>query len=443
MEVPTIQELASLPLKQASERKIRAENYQGLRHLAIATAILAFLALLYYLLQGDYRHLILPIVTLVMAQVILTGHDRPWFQERLDWIVPLSIPVLLALIYIMTPMRDAGLRVVGIVGVMLLASAFRFSPRTNVLLFATVFIGSLAPVVYQSLEAGTPLPQWRMIVQSLATVAGLYFAIGGSRRMALKFARQHRIESSRTRERLRMREELDSARQIQLSMLPSHDPDLDRMDIASVSLPATEVGGDYFEYFVRDDGRLELAVGDVAGHGLSSGLMLSGLRSCLHLLQIEELTPEQTLARLHDMVCKTTSQRLFITLLLVQISADGSHLRIATAGHPPLLRCRDGEITELGAHAMPLGTGLGGSFRDVETDVQPGDLLVAYTDGLTETANSRDELYGEDRLFACLRRAGSDKSARRVREAVLSDVWTFKGDAEQNDDLTLIVMRAV
>jgi sigma-B regulation protein RsbU (phosphoserine phosphatase) len=142
------------------------------------------------------------------------------------------------------------------------------------------------------------------------------------------------------------------------------------------------------------------------------------------------------------MVRKTTSRRLFITLLLAQIDPANRRLRIGTAGHPPLLRCRNGEITELGAHAMPLGTGLGGDFSDVETDFQPGDLLVAYTDGLTETANSRDELYGEERLFGCLRRAGSDKSSRRVREAILSDVWTFKGDNEQNDDLTLIVMRA-
>src|SRR6185295_429311 len=106
-----------------------------------------------------------------------------------------------------------------------------------------------------------------------------------------RFLEVWRKEHSRHRERLRMREEIEYARKIQLSMLPQRAPELDWIDLAAASLPATEVGGDYYDYFHLADARLVLVLGDVSGHGLASGLLLSGVRSCLYLLEEELGSP--------------------------------------------------------------------------------------------------------------------------------------------------------
>lgn len=443
MEIPTIQELSRLPVEEAVSRRFHAHNYRGLRLLAISGAILGFLSLLYHLLQGNYRGLIAPVILLALAQWILTGSDRSYFQKRLGWIVPVSIVSFLALIAWLSPTPDLGLRIVGIVGVMILAVGYRLTPTVYVVLFSLIWLLTLAPPIFETIRDQLPPPTWRITVQSLATIIGLYFAISGTRRERMSFERQHKVEASRTRERTRMREELASARQIQLSMLPRGDPTVAGLDLASVSLPATEVGGDYYEYFEHPGGHLDLAIGDVAGHGLASGLMLSGLRSCLHLLQPDEPPPVEIMNRLHRMVRRTTDQRLFITLLFAQIDPTAREIRLATAGHPPLLHLSSGKITELGESALPLGTGLVSTYREVKVSYRPGDIFVAYTDGLTETNNRDDELYGVDRLSRCLERLKRRETAREIREALLADVWNFKGDVEQNDDITMVVMRAV
>ena len=138
-----------------------------------------------------------------------------------------------------------------------------------------------------------------------------------------RFLNVWRREYSRARERLRMREEIDYARKIQLSMLPQTAPQLSWIDLAAASLPATEVGGDYYEYFKLSDSQLVLVIGDVAGHGLASGLLLSGVRSCLYLLEEDLASPLGVFDRLNHMVRRTTDKRTYVTLLCAVINRRG------------------------------------------------------------------------------------------------------------------------
>jgi sigma-B regulation protein RsbU (phosphoserine phosphatase) len=260
-----------------------------------------------------------------------------------------------------------------------------------------------------------------------------------------RFLLRWRAESSRHRDRLRMKQELEYARSIQLSMLPRSAPALDWLDIAALSLPATEVGGDYYDYFQLGPERLAVVVGDVTGHGVASGLVLSGVRSSLNLLQEELGEPARVLGRMNGMLKKISTPRMLMTLGLAVLDRRGRSLTVATAAHPPLLRLGAGDdrVEELGRGSLPLGAIADTRYAEDRTSLQPGDLLLLYSDGLVEAVDQAGEQYGWDRLCRALGNAASTSSAQEVRDALLRDVWEFKGDAEQVDDVTMVVVRVL
>jgi serine phosphatase RsbU (regulator of sigma subunit) len=257
-----------------------------------------------------------------------------------------------------------------------------------------------------------------------------------------RFVAIWRREHSRARERLRMREEIDYARKIQLSMLPQAPPDVPWLDLSAASLPATEVGGDYYDTFRLTPTRLVLVIADVSGHGLASGLLLSGIRSCLYLLEGDLASPE-ALARLDRMVRRTTDRRTFVTLLLAVVDHDKGTLAVSSAGHPPLLHysAATGTLAWIGSGAPPLGTFADPVYGREEIPIATGDLLVVYTDGVTEMRNDQQQDYGDERLRRAVARAAAGRTAREVRDSVLSDLANFKGSEEQADDITLVVAR--
>lgn len=276
-------------------------------------------------------------------------------------------------------------------------------------------------------------------------VSGVLFAaatrLAGERRR--RYVALWRREVSLDRERERMREEIEDARQVQLSMLPRSTPQIGWLDLSGVSMPASEVGGDYFDYFALGTDSLAVVIGDVAGHGLASGLLLSGLRSCLYLLRQELTSPSAVLARLDDMVRHTTGRRMLVTLLCAFLDSSGRRLVLSSAGHPPVLyyAAAAGRAEELALPALPLGTRLPAGYRELALPLAAGDVLAFYSDGLTEMGNSGGDVYGSARLARALCEAARDKPAREIRNAVLADLANFKGDSRRLDDVTLVVVR--
>lgn len=277
---------------------------------------------------------------------------------------------------------------------------------------------------------------WALIVIALAMRL--------TRRKAAQFLDEWRHELAREREEDRMRGELMDAREIQLSMLPRSTPELSWLDAAGMSIPASEVGGDYYEYFQLDGDRLAMVIGDVAGHGVASGLVLSGVRSGLHLLRDDLTRPVEVLERLNRMVRETAPQRMFVTAQVALIDRRSASVTLANAGHPPLLYLSAGgdEVRELGTSGLPLGTRLDPDYRAVTVELGRGDTLLLYTDGVLEARNLAGAEFGDKRLMEEVRRAANGGSARQVRDSILSAVSRFKGDATQVDDLTLVVLKA-
>jgi serine phosphatase RsbU (regulator of sigma subunit) len=292
--------------------------------------------------------------------------------------------------------------------------------------------GAQAAANAQALEVGL----------AVATAACLVCASVLTQLDKRRFLAVWRREHSRARERLRMREEIDYARKIQLSMLPQAPPDIPWLDLSAASLPATEVGGDYYDTFRLTPTRLVLAVADVSGHGLASGLLLSGVRSCLYLLE-DELGSAEALRRLDRMVRRTTDRRTYVTLLLAVVDHEAGTVVVTSAGHPPLLHyhAATGQVETVGSGAPPLGTFADPQYVRDQAEIATGDLLVAYTDGVVEMRNDHGQDYGEDRLERAVARAAPGRTAREVRDSVLSDLANFKGSSEQADDITLVVAR--
>jgi sigma-B regulation protein RsbU (phosphoserine phosphatase) len=183
-----------------------------------------------------------------------------------------------------------------------------------------------------------------------------------------------------------------------------------------------------------------LVIGDVAGHGLASGLLLSGVRSCLYILEDDLASPVRVLEQLSPMVRRTTDRRMYVTLLEAVLDREAGTLTVACAGHPPLLRRGSEGWEDVGKGAPALGTFLDARYEAETRPLSSGDVLVLYTDGLTEARDDAGREYGRDHLVRALDRAGKGARAQEIREAVLSDLGLFRGGAETEDDITLVVV---
>jgi sigma-B regulation protein RsbU (phosphoserine phosphatase) len=273
-------------------------------------------------------------------------------------------------------------------------------------------------------------------------------AIGWSAttRARSEFLVSWRHAAARERERLRLREEIHDARAIQLAMLPAGPPRVAGIDVAGVCVPASEVGGDYFDYFPGGDGDLAVAIGDVAGHGVASGLVLAGVRAGLHLLAPElRESPARVLERLNTIVSGPAGQRLLMTLGLARFDrARGAALWVS-AGHPPPLRfdAAAGRTEPLATAHPPLGTRLPVRLERDERRFAPGDVWLLVSDGALEARDLRGREFGESELVrAFARLAASGARAEEILDGLLAELSRFRGGTAQEDDLTLVVVRA-
>ena len=355
------------------------------------------------------------------------------------WLVVLVTVKFATLIYFALN-DNAGWIVWGVIIPMLtLGLRLQFMQRTvlNALMLAiAVAAVILAPRVRQHNQTGILVALVSVNVVSFASGALLSRSV---RKTAIEEGVQRRTEA---REQLRIRDELRFAREVQISMLPEAPPQLDWADVAGVSLPATEVGGDYYDYFVVD-GRLAIVCGDVAGHGLASGITLSALRSGFTLLRDRLLDPAYVLGRLQEVVAHSSRRRMMVTISVLLLDTETHQATVASAGHPPLLHVHAATRTtdSIELFAPPLGARLGAIVPQRVVPFASGDIFVLHSDGIYETTNAPGDEYGLDRL-ACVA-AACDGTAMEIRNAILRDVEEFRGDEPQQDDVTLVVVRIV
>ncbi len=375
--------------------------------------------------------------------LLLRARKSPFFKANVRQVVA-SVLIGHFFIFQLFHFDSTGGVVIWFLVFPILAARFRLAEGEILALF-----GSLLAVLVLRLTVEVVLTRQGVPVGQL-TGYGTWFAVvcllswRQTRRQEARFLVHWRRETGRQRERLRMKQELEYAREIQLSMLPREAPQVDGLDMAALSLPATEVGGDYYDYFTLGDGRLAIVIGDVTGHGVASGLVLSGVRSSLNLLSDELEHPAQVLDRLNRMLKRTSTPRMLMTLGVAVVDRAGGEVTVASAGHPPalLVRHRRDEVIEIGRGALPLGAMETADYTSQSVRISSGDVLLLYSDGLVEAVDASGREYGYPRLAELLLREASDsRAARVIRDAILRDVWEHKGEVEQADDVTMVVVR--
>ncbi|MEM9554394.1 MAG: PP2C family protein-serine/threonine phosphatase [Acidobacteriota bacterium] len=246
----------------------------------------------------------------------------------------------------------------------------------------------------------------------------------------------------RIAERERQRVELETAREIQSSILPDVPPRLAGVELAHCYLPASEVGGDFYDVQELADGRLAVAIGDVAGHGVSSGLVMSMVRAALAVQLRVDPSVDAVVATLNHIVVRSARRRLLSTLLYAVVDPHRGIVTWASAGHVyPYRLAAEGGVEALESAAYPLGVRDALELPVRDGRLAAGDSLVLYSDGLVEArAEGSDELFGFERLERTLRREGGRDPAA-LRDAVLDAVDEFTQGAPQEDDLTVLVLR--
>jgi hypothetical protein len=246
----------------------------------------------------------------------------------------------------------------------------------------------------------------------------------------------------RIAERERQRVELETARGIQSSILPDLPPRLAGVDIAHAYLPASEVGGDFYDVLALEDGRLALAVGDVAGHGVSSGLVMSMAKSALAVQVTFNPEVAAVFNTLNRTVFQSARKRLLTTLCYAVLDPRRMELVYASAGHLfPYRVSAGGRVDALESVAYPLGVRGELIIHPRTARLAPGDTLFLFSDGLVEARREgSDEMFGFERLEASLARHSS-RGVEGVRDGVLADLTRFTANAPREDDQTILVLR--
>jgi phosphoserine phosphatase RsbU/P len=235
--------------------------------------------------------------------------------------------------------------------------------------------------------------------------------------------------------------ELEVARALQLAILPAAFPARAGWDGAACMIPATTMGGDFYDFIELPDGRIGLVIADVSGKGVPAAFFMAVARTSLRDLAPHHADPGACLAHTNELLCAQNPLDLFVTVFYCVFHPRSGVLRYSNGGHnPPYLRHADGSVEILnGAGGIALGVMRGVVYPYHTTRLLPGDRLLLYTDGVTEAFNSADEAYGVDRLLAEVRAHG-EGAATALVERICRSVKSFAGSVPQSDDITLTVL---
>lgn len=241
----------------------------------------------------------------------------------------------------------------------------------------------------------------------------------------------------------RMDEELNLAKNIQRGLLPDPLPIIDGFDLAAVNISSRQVGGDYFDFIkIPDNGHI-LAIADVTGKGVPASLLMANLQSMLHALAPIDVTLAEASGSINDIIYNNTPSDKFITFFWGKISEDKTVFNYVNAGHNPPILFRENADTPILLEAG--GVILGAMptmlpYESEEVAIEKGDLIVFFTDGVTEALNpAQTEEYEEERLIECIKK-NRHKSSQEIQDAIIADVNVFSNNI-QYDDITIIVMK--
>ena len=240
-----------------------------------------------------------------------------------------------------------------------------------------------------------------------------------------------------------MKRDIEIAREIQRWLVPRVPPEIPGIDVAFATRPANMVAGDYYDAFRRaNDGPLLLAVADVAGKSVPAAMMMANFQASLRALAGSRSSLSELVTELNRLVCANNlNGRRFTTAFLAELDPLTGVLTYLCAGHnPPILLRENGQVERLQSESIPLGIELTEKYASGSTLMKANDLLVIYTDGVTEARNLRREQFGEARLLAAVQGRKAQQRAAVTLSGIMKGLDEFTGAAMQHDDITCLVV---
>jgi len=245
----------------------------------------------------------------------------------------------------------------------------------------------------------------------------------------------------------RLKQEMVTARAIQVRLLPSDEPRVLDFEVTGASIPSREIGGDYYDFLVQADDKIGIAIGDVSGKGMPAALLMSNLQASLHGQVLHPGTVAGVVERVNNLIVRSTDPHMFATFFYGLLDARTATFTCTNAGHnPPLLLRVDGSIDELTTGGLLLGMLGDQPYQQDTVTLAPGEVVVLYTDGITEAVgpsaeeDDPDAMFGEEALYEVMRQSRR-LPATAIKDAILAAVTAHTSGVAQSDDITLVVIR--
>jgi sigma-B regulation protein RsbU (phosphoserine phosphatase) len=317
-----------------------------------------------------------------------------------------------------------------------IAFAMRLSPGRRVL-----YAFAVVALVFGLLDLFDGFGSTRVFLFPFTVRLYLPQWVEGTSWMILAFLGIHLLVLMEVADRLSLKSDLEIARDIQIAMLPEGQQQSGDTRVFGTTRPANTVGGDFYDILPLADGRVMVAVGDVAGKGSPAALLMALLLAMLRTLVDEGLESARLIARLNVQICRHSPGSRFITFFYGLYDPRDGSLEFVNAGHlPPMLRRVSGTIDRLEGGGMALGMFDHATYTASRVSIAPGDTLVLYTDGITEAENYAGRAFEDSGLEAILSSAPRDAEPEALAKAVIVGVEAHAGDVRLADDLTVAVL---
>lgn len=242
-------------------------------------------------------------------------------------------------------------------------------------------------------------------------------------------------------EQKRLANELAVASEIQLRLHPASPPPIPGYDLIGVSFPCYEVGGDYFDFIEKRDGRCVIALGDVSGKGTGAALLMSSVHAAVRAQATTRLSASEIVGEINQYIFDNTPANRYVTLFYSELDAQTHQLTYINAGHnPPLLVRANGKVATLDIGGFPAGITQFADYQEGKAEIEPGDVMVIYSDGVTESLDEEGEEFGESRLIEIVQK-NRGRTAAGLRDRIDEALAKFVGKAKSVDDLTLVIVK--
>ncbi len=242
------------------------------------------------------------------------------------------------------------------------------------------------------------------------------------------------------KDKLLARDELAAGRAVQFALIPNKNPELNGWDIWLFTRPAREVGGDLVDYLKLPDSKLGIALGDVAGKGLGAALLMAKLQATIRAIAPHSRSLAKLGKELNDIFCRDGIPERFVSLVYFELRPNSGEIHILNAGHLPPLIMQNETVKEIDHGKAALGLKRNITYQDQHVELKPGDVFVVYSDGITEARNTKDEFFGERKLWEFLK-VSENLSAKEMGQHIIQKVDRFIGDDRMSDDISLIILK--